>query len=105
MANALEPQDHQPAQAGADLVNFLDRARAVEFERACRSLAGGRPAAQVLEQFARGLTNKFLHVPTQVLNRAGAAERAEFHSLLNRIYRLPDTSACLTHKGPHHDHK
>jgi len=91
MANALEPQNHLPVQAGADLVNLLDQIRAQEFEHACRSLATGRPAAQVIEQFARRLTNKFLHVPTQVLNQAGAAERAEFRSLLNRIYQLSDT--------------
>src|SRR5438132_1136782 len=39
---------------------------------------------------ARGLTNKFLHAPTQALNRAGEAERAELLALLHHIYQLPD---------------
>jgi glutamyl-tRNA reductase len=67
-----------------------DRLRATELDRARRLLAGGAPAGQVLEQLARGLTNKFLHAPTQALNNAGAAERAELLSLLHHLYDLPD---------------
>ena len=44
----------------------------------------------MLEALARGLTNKFLHAPTQALNQAGEAERAELVALFERIYRLPD---------------
>ena len=55
-----------------------------------RLLAGGAPPEQVLEALARGLTNKFLHAPTQALNRAGEAERAELLALLHHIYQLPD---------------
>ena len=75
----------------AALHGHHDRLRATELDRARRLLAGGAPAGQVLEQLARGLTNKFLHAPTQALNRAGDAERAELLSLLHQIYELPDT--------------
>ena len=67
-----------------------DGLRAAELDRAKRLLSNGTPAEQVLEQLARGLTNKFLHAPTQALNRAGEAERAELLSLLHHIYQLPD---------------
>jgi glutamyl-tRNA reductase len=67
-----------------------DQLRVVELKRARRLLAGGAPAEEVLEQLARGLTNKFLHAPTDALRQAGAAERAELLSLLHHIYQLPD---------------
>jgi glutamyl-tRNA reductase len=67
-----------------------DQLRAAELERARRLLAGGTPPEQVLEQLARGLTNKFLHAPTQALNQAGDAERAELVAMFERIYRIPD---------------
>ena len=67
-----------------------DQLRAAEVERAKRLLANGMPSEQVLEQLARGLTNKFLHAPTQALNQAGEAERAELLALFQRIYQLPD---------------
>jgi glutamyl-tRNA reductase len=67
-----------------------DQLRAAELERARRALANGTPPEQVLEALARGLTNKFLHGPTQALNQAGDAERAELVAMLERIYRLPD---------------
>ncbi len=44
----------------------------------------------MLELLARGLTNKFLHAPTQALNQAGDAERAELVALFERIYQMPD---------------
>jgi glutamyl-tRNA reductase len=67
-----------------------DALRAAELERARRLLANGTPAEQVLDQLARGLTNKFLHGPTQALNQAGEAERAELLALFQRVYHLPD---------------
>jgi glutamyl-tRNA reductase len=67
-----------------------DALRAEELERARRLLANGTAPEQVLEQLARGLTHKFLHGPTQALNQAGEAERAEMLALLQRIYHLPD---------------
>ena len=67
-----------------------DALRAAELERARRLLANGTPPEQVLEQLARGLTNKFLHEPTQALNQAGEAERAELLALFQRVYHLRD---------------
>ena len=64
--------------------------RVAELERARRLLANGTPAEQVLDQLARGLTHKFLHGPTQALNQAGEAERAQFLALFQRIYHLPE---------------
>jgi glutamyl-tRNA reductase len=74
----------------AALHGHHDRLRAGELERARRLLAAGTPAEQVLDQLARGLTNKFLHAPTHALNQAGEAERAELLALLHRVYQLPD---------------
>jgi glutamyl-tRNA reductase len=67
-----------------------DALRAAELERAKRLLANGTPPDQVLDQLARGLTHKFLHGPTQALNQAGEAERAELLALFQRIYHLPE---------------
>jgi glutamyl-tRNA reductase len=74
----------------AALQGHHDQLRIAELDRARRLLAGGAPPEQVLDQLARGLTNKFLHAPTQALNRAGEAERAELLALLHHIYQLPD---------------
>ncbi|MEP6998553.1 MAG: glutamyl-tRNA reductase [Betaproteobacteria bacterium] len=67
-----------------------DGLRAAEVERARKLLAGGAAPEQVIEQLARGLTNKFLHAPAQALTRAGEAERAQLLALLHHIYQLPD---------------
>jgi glutamyl-tRNA reductase len=67
-----------------------DALRAAELDRAKRLLANGTAPDEVLDQLARGLTNKFLHGPTQALNAAGEAERAELLALLQRVYHLPE---------------
>ena len=67
-----------------------DQLRAAELERVRRLLAGGTSPEQALELLARGLTNKFLHAPTQALNQAGDAERAELVAMFERIYNIPD---------------
>ena len=64
--------------------------RAAELERARKLLAGGAAPEQVIEQLARGLTNKFLHAPAQALTRAGDAERVQLLAMLHHIYQLPD---------------
>ena len=67
-----------------------DQMRAAELERAKKQLAGGAAPGEVLDQLARGLTNKFLHAPTQALSQAGDAERAELVAMFEKIYQLPD---------------
>jgi len=67
-----------------------DTLRVTELDRVRRLLANGTPPEQALEQLARGLTNKFLHAPTQALNTAGEAERAELMALFQRVYQLPE---------------
>jgi glutamyl-tRNA reductase len=74
----------------AALHGHHDQLRSAELERARRLLANGMPADQVLDQLARGLTNKFLHAPTQALSQASDAERAELMLLVHRVYQLPD---------------
>lgn len=69
-----------------------DHMRAAELEKARKLLVSGTPPEQVIELLARGLTNKFLHAPTQALNQAGDAERAELVALFQRIYHLADGS-------------
>jgi glutamyl-tRNA reductase len=64
--------------------------RDAELEKAKRLLANGANPAEVLEQMSRALANKFLHAPTQALNQAGTAERAEMLALYQRIYNFPD---------------
>ena len=64
--------------------------RNAELERAKRLLSNGSDAAAVLEQMSRALTNKFLHAPSQALNEATAADRAEMLALYQRIYNFPD---------------
>ena len=64
--------------------------RNAELERAKRLLANGTDPAAVLEQLSRALTNKFLHAPSQTLNMAAAAERAEMLALYQRIFNIPE---------------
>ena len=67
-----------------------EQLRAAELERVRKLLAGGTSPEQALDLLARGLTNKFLHAPTQALSQAGDAERAELVAMFERIYRIPD---------------
>ena len=64
--------------------------RGAELEKAKRLLANGASPAEVLDQMSRALANKFLHAPSQALNQAGTAERAELLALYQRIYNFPD---------------
>jgi glutamyl-tRNA reductase len=67
-----------------------ERLRAAELERVRKLLAAGTSPEQALDLLARGLTNKFLHAPTQALSQAGDAERAELVAMFERMYRIPD---------------
>jgi glutamyl-tRNA reductase len=69
-----------------DLRRRVDRYRELELARARGRLARGDDPAQVLEALARGLTNKFLHHPSQSLTRAGAAERERLMRALEAMF-------------------
>jgi len=69
-----------------DLRRRVDRYREIELARARGRLARGDDPAEVLEAFARGLTNKFLHNPSQSLTRAGAAERERLMRALEVMF-------------------
>ena len=56
-----------------------------ELARALKALESGKPAADVLTQLSRNLTNKFLHAPTVALR--SAAEQGDL-SLLDATHRL-----------------
>jgi glutamyl-tRNA reductase len=67
-----------------------DRAELIrrsELDRARRALASGDDPAQVLEALAHGLTGKFLHGPTTLLN-GSAEQRAQLLPLLDQL--LPE---------------
>ncbi len=51
-------------------------------------LAKGEAPEKVLEQLSQRLTNKFLHAPTQALNQADGAERAELQGVASRLFHL-----------------
>jgi len=74
----------------AALHGHHDNLRSAELERARKMLAAGELPEKVLEELARGLTNKFLHAPLSALNGAGEAERAELIALFQHVYKLPD---------------
>jgi glutamyl-tRNA reductase len=70
------------------LRDAADRMRRHEVEHALKLLARGDAPEQVLEALSLGLTNKFLHAPTQALNQANSAERADLTALIARLYHL-----------------
>lgn len=65
-----------------------ERYRRHELARAHKLLAKGENPEKVLESFSNGLTNKFLHLPSSVLNHAADDEREQLIELVNRLYQL-----------------
>jgi len=66
-------QAHQAADRQRvlrDLRRHADHTRDQLLERALAQLAGGKPAGQVLSQFANSLTKQLLHPPTVALRQA-----------------------------------
>jgi len=68
--------------------NRADAIRAVELEKALRSLDKGEPVDAVLEALARGLTNKLIHAPTVKMKHASAEGRDELIDLIQELYDL-----------------
>ncbi|GAB3372226.1 glutamyl-tRNA reductase [Spongiibacter taiwanensis] len=67
-----------------------EQLRDAELDRALRQLAKGDSAEAVLEQLARGLTNKLLHSPTTQLKEAGAKGRNDLISWARELFQLKD---------------
>lgn len=61
--------------------------RQVELERAMKRLAKGDDPSAVLEALSLGLTNKFLHGPTQALHQSQGEQREALVQLLPHLFR------------------
>ncbi len=59
-----------------------------ELERALKQLSKGKDAEQVLQQLARGLTNKLIHSPSVQLKKAAAQGRSELLELTHELFEL-----------------
>lgn len=73
------------------LRDAAERMRRHEIEHALKLLARGDAPDKVLDALSHGLTNKFLHAPTQALNQAEGDERADIAALISRLYHLSST--------------
>ena len=69
-----------------DLHRRGDAFRTVELDRARRRLARGDDPSVVIEALAQGITNKFLHGPTQLLHDAPDDVRAHLVAYLPRLF-------------------
>ena len=67
-----------------------ERLRDAELERARRQLEKGEDAAAVLEQLARGLTNKLIHSPTAEIKAAGAQGRSDLVNWARELLQLKE---------------
>lgn len=71
------------------LRDSAETARRLELEHALRALTRGDDPKAVLEALSHGISNKLLHAPTQALNQAAGADRAELVRAIARLYNLP----------------
>lgn len=75
--------------------NKAEQMRDLELQKALRSLQTGTNPEQVLQQFARNLTNKLIHSPTTVLKEASASSRHHVIQVAQELFSLsltPDGS-------------
>jgi len=70
------------------LRDHAERFRRHEVERALRLLNKGEDPQKVLESLSRGLTNKFLHMPSHALNHAQQDERNALVEFISRLYNI-----------------
>jgi glutamyl-tRNA reductase len=66
----------------------IEMQRDATLARAREALAAGRPADEVLAQFAHGLTNKLLHAPTAALRHAALRGDLELARSAQRLFDL-----------------
>jgi len=84
-----------------ELRRKADLYREAELTKAKARIAKGEDAAAVLEAFAKALTNKFLHHPTQALSRADEGERAALERAIEKLY--PEAEEREPGAVPHGD--
>lgn len=75
--------------------NKAEQLRDLELQKALRSLHSGVNPEQVLQLFARNLTNKLIHSPTTVLKEASASSRHHVIQVAQELFSLsltPDGS-------------
>jgi glutamyl-tRNA reductase len=71
--------------------NKAEQIRDLELQKALRSLQAGANPEQVLQQFARNLTNKLIHSPTTVLKEASASSRHHVIQVAQELFALSFT--------------
>lgn len=81
----LETRQNVPAIRA--LRDQAERARRHALAQATKRLARGEPAAQVMEELSRALTNKLIHPPTAALHQPVQGD-APTRTLVERIYKL-----------------
>ncbi|MCE3252130.1 MAG: glutamyl-tRNA reductase [Cellvibrio sp.] len=69
-----------------------EQMRDLELQKALRSLLAGTQPEQVLQQFARNLTNKLIHSPTTVLKEASASSRHHVIQVAQELFDLSPNS-------------
>ncbi|MDO8344024.1 MAG: glutamyl-tRNA reductase [Cellvibrio sp.] len=83
---------HQRALSAVETVkayrNKAEQMRDLELQKALRSLHSGVNPEQVLQQFARNLTNKLIHSPTTVLKEASASSRHHVIQVAQELFDL-----------------
>ena len=82
----LEARDTVPVIRS--LRDSAERMRRHEIEHALKLLARGESPEKVIEQLSQRLINKVLHAPTQTLNFAEGADRADLQTLTARLFHL-----------------
>ena len=65
-----------------------ERYRRQELTKANKLLANGEDPQKVIKALSKGLTNKFLHIPSSSLNQVPADKRDELVELINQLYQL-----------------
>lgn len=70
--------------------NQADQIRNGELEKALRQLNNGKTPEDVLNNLARGLTNKLIHSPTVQLRKASAEGRNDILEIAQTLYQLSE---------------
>jgi glutamyl-tRNA reductase len=83
-------QGRAAVPAIVELRRRADQYREAELARARQRLARGDNPAEVIEALAKGITNKFLHHPSQALSRAGESERESLTRAIEVLYPQAD---------------